>query len=65
MDKMKDSAPGFELSNGLNQNDSPIGYPNLAGKFPASYPKLNPPKRQLVYSTDRQSHSNNPESRRK
>lgn len=61
MDKMKDSAPNFELKNGLNQDNSPIGYPDMSGKLPSSYGKLNPPKREYMYHSGPISHSINPE----
>lgn len=61
MDKMKDKAPNFELNNNITPDNSPIGYPNMAGMLPESYPKLNPPKREYVYHTGKLSHSINPE----
>lgn len=61
MEKMKDNAPNFELSNDLKPDNSPIGYPDMSGKLPSSYPKLNPPKRELVYAQGMKSHSINPE----
>lgn len=62
MDKMKDDyACNLELDNNLTPDNSPIGYPNMSGKLPSSYPKLNPPKRQYVYHQGPLSHSVNSE----
>ncbi len=61
MDKMDEKTPNFEFPNHSNQNDSPIGYPDMSGKLPQSYAKLNPPDRKYVYHTGPLSHSVNPE----
>ncbi len=64
MDKMKDSAPNFEFPNEVNQNNQPIGYPDLSGMLPSSYSKLNPPDRKYVMQSGPKSHSINPEKNR-
>jgi hypothetical protein len=61
MDKMKDEAPNFEYPNSQNQNNSPIGYPDMSGMLPSSYPKKMPPTREYVYHSGKLSHSINPE----
>lgn len=61
MDKMKEKAPYFELKNSLTPDNSPIGYPDMAGKLPSSYPKLYPAKRVIMYAEGKRSHSINPE----
>lgn len=61
MDKMKDEAPNFEHANSVNQDNSPIGYPDMSGRDPASYTKLDPPKRHIFENDGPYSHSVNPE----
>lgn len=61
MDKMKDGAPYFEYPNDVNQNNKPIGYPDMSGKDPKSYGKKEPPDRVIFYHSGPMSHSINPE----
>lgn len=62
MDKMKnDNAPNFEHANSVTPDNSPIGYPDMSGRNPQNYAKLEPPKRHYVYHEGPISHSVNPE----
>jgi hypothetical protein len=61
MDKMKNNAPNFEHSNSENPDNSPIGYPDMSGRDPKSYGKIEPAKRHYVYHEGPVSHSVNPE----
>lgn len=61
MDKMKENAPNCEFPNNATPDHSPIGYPDMSGRNPMAYAKLEPPKRELVYHQGRLSHSVNPE----
>lgn len=57
-------APYFEHANNVTPDNSPIGYPDLAGTSspnPLDYGKKEPPKRVIEYSKGRNVHSTNPE----
>lgn len=65
MQKLNDNAPSFELPNNLTPDNSPVGYPDMSGRNPESYAKLNPKKREYVYHSGVLSHSINSERRGK
>jgi hypothetical protein len=61
MDKMDEKTPYFEFPNHSNQNNSPIGYPNMAQRNPMAAKKLDPPTRVIMYASGGIGNDNNPE----
>lgn len=64
MDKMKDSAPSYVMPNDQKYAGSPVGYPDMSGRDPASYKKVMAEGFKPHFYEGPQSHSVNPDKNR-